>query len=71
MIDEHAITYRDKISDRDLEYLIKKANRLGKNMREIVRVFQKEDAEGIHIYFEVTSPRDHENNYPRRASFSS
>lgn len=65
MVNEHAITYHDKISAQDLEYLIKKANRLGKNIREIIRVFQKEDSEGIHIYFEVTSPREHENYHPR------
>lgn len=65
MVNEHAITYHDKISMQDLEYLIKKANRLGKNIREIIGVFEKEDSDGIHIYFAVSSPREHENHYPR------
>lgn len=38
----------------DLDYLIKKANRLGKAGREVIRVYQQEDNEGIHVYFEVT-----------------
>lgn len=54
MMKEHAITYKDKISIRDLEYLVKKANGLGKKDREIIHVFQEEDAEGFHVYFEVT-----------------
>lgn len=39
---------------KDLEYLVKKANRLGKCGRDIVHVYQQEDAEGFHVYFEVT-----------------
>ncbi len=58
MLNEHAITYTDKISMQDLEYLIKKANRYGRNIREIIRVYQQEDSEGIHVYFEVTSPKE-------------
>lgn len=54
MLNEHAITYIDKISMKDLDYLVKKANRLGKSGREVVRVYQQEDSEGCHVYFEVT-----------------
>lgn len=54
MINEHAITYREKINILDLSYLIRKANKLGKSGREVMRVHQNEDEEGIHIYFEVT-----------------
>lgn len=54
MLNEHAITYVEKISMDKLEYLVKKANKLGKSGREIMRVFQQEDAEGHHVYFEVT-----------------
>ncbi len=54
MLNEHAITYQERISVADLDYLVKKSNRLGKNGRDVVRVFQQEDAEGAHVYFEVT-----------------
>lgn len=54
MLNEHAITYTEKISMKDLEYLVKKSNRLGKSGRDIVNVYQQEDAEGFHVYFEVT-----------------
>lgn len=54
MLNEHAITYNEKISMKHLEYLVKKANRLGKCGRDIVHVYQQEDAEGFHVYFEVT-----------------
>ncbi len=54
MPNEHAITYIEKISMKDLEYLVKKANRLGKFGRDVVHIYQQEDAEGFHVYFEVT-----------------
>lgn len=54
MLNEHVITYKEKISMRDLEYLVKKANKYGKNGRVIIRVYQQEDEEGFHLYFEVT-----------------
>lgn len=53
MLNEHAITYNEKISMKDLDYLVKKANRLGKSGREVINVYQQEDAEGFHVYFEV------------------
>lgn len=52
MINEHAITIKGEITPQDLEYLIKKANKIGKQGREIVRVYSQEDGEGKHIYFE-------------------
>jgi len=51
---EHAITYIANISMKELDYLVKKANRLGKIGKEIVRVYQEEDGEGCHVYFEIT-----------------
>ncbi len=54
MLNEHAITYREKISMKELEYLVKKSNRLGKNGRDVVHIYQTEDADGFHVYFEVT-----------------
>ena len=53
MLNEHAITYRERISMSDLNYLIKKANKLGKCGRNVMRVYQEEDNEGVHVYFEV------------------
>lgn len=53
MLNEHAITYRERITIADLDYMVKKANRLGKCGRDVVRVYQEEDNEGIHVYFEV------------------
>jgi len=53
LINEHAITYKDSLSLEDLNYIIKKANRLGLSNRQLMRVYQEEDAEGKHIYFEV------------------
>ncbi len=53
MVDEHAITYQEKLSVRDLDYLVKKANKLGQKGRFVKRVHQDEDDEGIHIYFET------------------
>jgi len=53
MLHEHAITYQDRLSVADLDYIVKKANRLGKNGREIVRVHEEKDSEGIHVYFDV------------------
>lgn len=58
MLNEHAITYRERINMADLDYMVKKANKLGKCGREVMRVYQEEDAEGIHVYFEVTGRND-------------
>lgn len=54
MLTEHAVSYSEKLTMKELDYLIKKANRLGKNGRDVTRVYQEEDGEGHHVYFEVT-----------------
>ena len=54
MLHEHAITYQDHLSVDDLDYIIKKANRLGKVSRDIVGVSEETDLEGTHVYFDVT-----------------
>ena len=54
MLNEHAITYNDKIRITDLDYMVKKANRLGRSGREVMHVYQQEDSDGTHVYFEVT-----------------
>lgn len=54
MIHEHAITYKDRLSLADLDYIVRKANKLGKSGRDIIRVHEELDAEGMHVYFDVT-----------------
>jgi len=54
MLHEHAVTYKDRLTIADLDYIIKKANRLGKNNREVIRVHEEKDNEGTHVYFDVT-----------------
>lgn len=58
MVNEHAITYKDKLTLEDLDYIIKKANRLGLNNRQLMRVYQEEDSDGIHVYFSVDGMRE-------------
>jgi len=58
MINEHAITYKENVLVDDLNYLVKKANKLGLNNRQVVRVYQQEDEEGTHVYFEVDGLKD-------------
>ena len=53
MINEHAITVKGEVTLEELNYLVKKANRLGNQGRTIVRVYAQEDNEGKHIYYEV------------------
>ena len=57
MILEHAKTVNEIITMEELNYMVKKANRLGKMNREITRVYAQEDDEGRHIYFEVEGPK--------------
>ncbi len=54
MPNEHAVTYQDQLSPADLEYITKKANRLGKSGRDVIRVYEEKDGDGKHIYFSVT-----------------
>lgn len=53
MITEHAITYKERLGIAELEYLVLKAARLGRNGHHVLRVYQEEDSEGFHVYFEV------------------
>lgn len=55
MVNEHAITIKDKMSIEDINYIIRKANRLGLRDREVTRVFSRSDEHGAHIYFECDS----------------
>lgn len=61
MVNEHAITYKNSLSIADIDYLAKKANKLGRCGREVVRVYRNEDSEGIHVYYEVTGMRHRES----------
>ena len=54
MLREHALTNQEKLNVADLDYLVKKANRLGKNGREVVHVSEESDLDGNHIYYFVT-----------------
>ncbi len=54
MLHEHAVTYKDRLEIADLDYIIKKANKLGRIGREVVRVHEESDEEGVHVYFDVT-----------------
>lgn len=58
MVNEHAKTVRDEISIEDLNYMVLKANHLGKRNRIISRVFSQEDSEGKHIYFECEAMKE-------------
>ena len=61
MINEHAITYKDKLTIEDLNYIIKKANTLGLSNRHLIRVSQEEDDEGTHLYFNVEGLKEKDN----------
>lgn len=63
MLHEHAITYRDRLSIADLDYMAKKANKLGKAGREVLRVHEETDREGTHVYFDVTGMNSEERRY--------
>ena len=54
MRQEHAIAYTDRLSVSGLDYIVRKANRLGRIGRDIVGVHEEKDIEGTHIYFDVT-----------------
>lgn len=53
MINEHAITVQGELTMEQLNYIIKKANKLGLQNRQIIRVYSQKDNEGEHIYFEA------------------
>lgn len=52
MIQEHVITVKGEINLSTLEYMAKKAHRIGLSGRNLVRVYTQEDGEGTHYYFE-------------------
>lgn len=54
MLQEHAITYQDRLSIADLDYLVRKSNKLGESGRRVIRVHEESDNEGVHVYFDVT-----------------
>lgn len=62
MINEHALTTKNYVCVDELNYMVKKANRLGKKGRDISRVFVQEDEDGSHIYFEVENLKQSYNN---------
>lgn len=54
---DHAIVIcKEKPLVEVVEYISRKANRLGMQGREIVRVYIQEDVEGKHVYFETKEP---------------
>ena len=61
MVNEHAITFHDRLTPDQLDYVIRKANRLGSNGRAIVRVYMETDNEGTHLYFETQGPIKHDS----------
>ncbi len=54
MVHEHAITYQDRLDVADLDYIVRKANMLGQSGRKVIRVHEEKDAEGVHVYYDVT-----------------
>lgn len=66
MRNEHAIVYKERLTAENLDYVCRKANKLGRRGHHLTRVYMQEDAEGTHIYFEVDyatkegqEPEDH------------
>jgi len=62
MLHEHAITYKEKLSIADLDYIAKKANKLGRAGRQVLRVHQEIDEDGTHIYYDVTGLDEQRRN---------
>ena len=58
MVNEHAITIREKCSIEEISFLVKKANRLGKADRDITHVYTRDDPDGSHVFFEVTDMKE-------------
>lgn len=53
MVTEHALTTKDTLTVEQIDYLVKKANNLGKKHRNVHRVYTIQDDEGTHYYFET------------------
>lgn len=64
MIHEHAKTVKGEVSAADLEYMVKKAHRIGLSGRNLVRIYSQEDEEGRHFYFECEAMK--ENGLPNK-----
>lgn len=62
MLHEHAVTYKDRLTIADLDYIVKKANKLGIVSRQVLRVHEESDAEGTHVYFDVTGMNEQRRN---------
>lgn len=54
MLHEHAVTYQGRLTMADLDYIVRKSNKLGCAGRHVIRVSQEIDPEGTHVFFEVT-----------------
>lgn len=53
MVHEHAIIIKNSCTIDQINYLVQKANKLGKNGRDISHAYYKDDEEGSHIFFVV------------------
>lgn len=62
MLHEHAVTYDKKLTIEELNYIVKKANKLGKIDRDVLDVHEESDEEGTHVYFNVTGMRYERRN---------
>lgn len=51
MIKEHALLIKNEITIKDLEYLVKKANKLGLKNRIVTGITAEKDFEGRHIFY--------------------
>lgn len=72
MIKEHAVTVKGEISLDKLNYLVKKANKLGLIDRQVGRVVMEEDSEGKHYYFEAENMKcnnSHEDDLAMESSY--
>lgn len=58
MINEHVTTVKTELSLEDLNYMVRKANRLGMKDRQLIRCFMEEDDEGKHYYFECEGMKE-------------
>lgn len=52
---EHVITYIGYPSIADLDFVARKANKLGRFGKELIRAYEESDEEGKHVYFDVAS----------------
>lgn len=61
MVNEHAVTYKEKLSVEDIDYIVRKANQLGLSNRQVIRVYQEEDKDGTHLYFVAENMKENGN----------